>query len=286
MVTLKKGEVTAKIVEVGAELKSFNIAGKEYLWHGDSQSWGNSTLVLFPVCGGLKDNRFTFKGKSYNMPKHGFGWIKTYSIENQTEDSVTFLLTEDEETLKIYPFHFEFRVSYKIEGEGLKVAYDCKNTGTGEMYFATGAHEGYYTPEGIEEYDVIFPQKETIDNMMAAGEVMSRTLKERIITESEFLPLYEDHYVFDGSLVIDNMKSRSCNLRNRRTGKEIHIEFPGYDYFLFWHKHGAPYICLEPWGCLPDFEDTDYDIAKKGGMIKLEPGENHTYRHSFTVVKR
>jgi len=74
MITLTNGSWGAKISEMGAELKSLaNLAtGQEHIWNGDPAWWNGSAPVLFPVIGGLKDGAYSFEGKQYKLPSHGF----------------------------------------------------------------------------------------------------------------------------------------------------------------------------------------------------------------------
>ncbi len=283
MITIKNDILTASISELGAELRSLVKNGKEYIWEGNPEVWGNAAIILFPICGGLKDDKYTLAGKEYSLKKHGFAKNKYFSVEELTEDAVTLLLTDDKETRAQYPFKFEFRVIFKLIGDKLEVLYKVKNLSEDTMYFSVGAHEGYATPEGVEEYDIIFPQEETLNATMLDGNLLSKK-KIPIIKESRFLPLYDKYFLID-ALVFEDLKSRSVTLRNRKSGKSVTVEFPDCDYFLLWHKHSGGYICLEPWSGIPDRHGSDYDITKKDGITALESGKEYINTHSITVTE-
>ena len=53
-----------------------------------------------------------------------------------------------------------------------------------------GSHEGYFAPEGVEDYDVVFPQKETLDSFVLCGTVLSNQ-KISVIRDQNYLPIYE-----------------------------------------------------------------------------------------------
>ena len=114
MITLKNEFLTASFNEVGAELKSLVFGGKEYIWEGRSEIWAGSCPILFPICGGLKDDKYTFNGKEYTLQKHGYARFKTFEIENKTDTSVVFLHKSDDETKKSFPFDYELRVIYTL----------------------------------------------------------------------------------------------------------------------------------------------------------------------------
>lgn len=279
MITLKNETMVVEIAELGAEIKSVKKNGVENMWCGDPAIWGKTAPVLFPICGGLKDDKFIFEGKEYHLAKHGFALEKIFAVEKATETEAVFVLFSDEETKKGYPFDFEFRVMFKLSGEDLFVTYSVKNTGTGKMYFSFGSHEAFATPEGIEDYDVIFPEKETLSACYLYGAQLGAGTYP-IIKDSNVLPLYDKYFIID-ALPFAGIKSRSATLRNRKTGRSITVDFPDKPYFVLWHKHLAPYICLEPWNGIPDYYDSDYDITKKPGILELESGK--TYENTHTL---
>ena len=279
MITLKNETMVVEIAELGAEIKSVKKNGVENMWCSDPAIWGKSAPVLFPICGGLRDDKFIFEGKEYNLAKHGFASLKLFKVEEVSETEAVLVLFSDEETKKGYPFDFEFRVMFKLSGEDLFVTYSVKNTGTGKMYFSFGSHEALATPEGIEDYDIIFPEKETLNALYLYGAQIGEG-SYPIIKDSNVLPLYDKYFIIDG-LVFDSLKSKSATLRNRKTGRSITIDFPNKPYLVLWHKHSAPYICIEPWSGIPDYYNSDYDITKKPGITKLESGKTYECTHTL-----
>ena len=151
------------------------------------------------------------------------------------------------------------------------------------MYFSIGSHEGYSTPDGIENYDVIFPQNETLYTTHLDGSLIEDN-KMIIIKDCDRIPLYDKYFIVD-ALVFKDLKSKSATLRNRKTGRAIKVEFPGADYFLLWHPHGAPFICMEPWSGIGDGVYSNYDITKKEGIITLEAGKTFERAHTITILE-
>lgn len=283
MITLKNEFLTASFNEVGAELKSLVFSGKEYIWEGRSEIWAGSCPLLFPICGGLKDDKYTFNGKEYTLQKHGYARFATFEIEKINENSVIFLHKSDIDTKKSFPFDYELRVIYTLIDKTLRVDYSVKNLTDGTMYFSIGSHEGYYTPEGIEDYDVIFPQNETLNAYVLYGNLLSNQ-QLPIIKDSNILPLYDKYFTVD-ALVFKDLKSKSATLRNRKTGKAIRVDFPDTDYFLLWHKPNSPYMCLEPWSGIQDIVGSSYDITEKEGIIPLKSGEEYKNSHTLSIIE-
>ncbi|MBR4073224.1 MAG: aldose 1-epimerase family protein [Clostridia bacterium] len=217
------------------------------------------------------------------MPKNGYIRFKTFELENKTDDSVVFLHKSDNETKEQFPFDYELRVIYTLNEKTLKVDYSVINKTEDTMYFSIGSHEGYYTPEGIEDYDVIFPQNETLNAYVLYGNLLSNQ-QLPIIKDQNYLPLYDKYFTVD-ALVFKDLKSKSATLRNRKTGKAVKVDFPDDKYFLLWHKPNSPYICLEPWDGIQDIVDSSFDITEKEGIISLDAKSEYNHTHSITIVE-
>ncbi len=279
MVTLENGIIKVEILEKGAEIRRVTVNGEERFWNGDPSFWTGVAPVLFPNCGGMRDGRFTVYGQEYKIPKHGFAKNMDFILERKSGNSATFLLTETDETLKCYPWRFEFRIKYTLVAASLKVEYSVKNNSQNAMYFALGSHEAYSCPEGVEDYDIIFERKETLKSVQVENGILSRKT-ETVLFDSDTLPLYNKYFVVD-ALVLTDLKSRFVTLRNRKNGKEVSVSFPDCSYLLIWTMPEAPFVCIEPWTAPPSYLDEGHEISLKEGMTELSAGEN--YKNSHTI---
>ncbi len=282
MITLHNEILTIKIAKRGAELKSLIKDGVEYIYPPQSAIWGKSAPLLFPICGSVKDDTYTHKGKTYHIGKHGFAQFMTYDVEEISEDRVVFLLRENEETLSQYPFAFALRVIYELKENTLRVTYSVTNPSDEEMYFSIGAHEGYYTPEGIEDYDIHFECPITLDHTPLLGP-LTTDLRIRMLTEGTTLPMYEKYFLID-ALVFENFPVHTLTLRNRKNGRGVKVDFPFAKNLLLWHKPSAPYLCIEPWAGIPDRLGTGYELAEKEDIISLAPTCEYRGEHTITIL--
>ena len=272
--------IKTTISTMGAELISVKKNGIEKIWIGTPDVWPCHAPILFPICGGLKDDKYIYESKEYTLQKHGYGRFTEFEVESKSAEKAVFLHRFNEETLKQFPFEYELRVIYTLEGSALKVDYNVKNLSNKEMYFSVGAHEGYYCPEGIEEYSVIFDKPEVLDSSILNGNLLEYN-KTNVGENVCELPLKYEYFSVD-ALVFLNLKSKKVSLKNNKTGDVVGLEFENHNFFLLWTKPGANYICLEPWCGCPDFVDSDYEFKNKMGIIKLSGKTETTKTHRIS----
>ena len=278
-ITISNEFLNVTINSLGAEVESVKKLGKEMLWEGNPDIWAGHSPILFPICGGLKDDKFIFEGIEYNLPKHGFAKHLEWEVEFAEKEKAVFLLSWSEETLKVYPFRFELRAIFTIEKTTLKVEYKIKNLSDTDMYYSIGAHEAYACPGGIENYTIEFEKQEDLKSLSLEGPLLDGG-KFSVKENTNELALSKDLFTVD-SLIFDDLKSRKVWLKNNESKEKIEIEFKDFGYMLLWTIPGAEYICIEPWCGIPDFVTSDYDITTKPGIIKVAKGETSVKTHSM-----
>jgi len=281
-VTIKSDDIAIAISTKGAELQSVTgKGGTQFLWHGDEKFWTGRSPLLFPICGALKDDKYIFNNTEYHLKKHGFAMNCIFSVEDITDDKAVFLHQSNDETLKDFPFNYRLWVIYTLRGNTLNVEYKVENASDKTMYFSIGAHEGYYCPEGIEQYSIIFEQPETLKNCVLENHLLTGETT-TILENDTVLNLNYEYYKTIDTLVFKNLNSKSVTIKHKNSKKQATINFDGFPYLLFWTIPNAPYLCIEPWCGIPDSSDTDYDITKKEGILTLKAGEKLTKTHTVS----
>lgn len=281
MVYLHNEDLKVKINEKGAEIKSvITNDGRECIWSGDPAYWDESAPVLFPICGRLRDNKYIYGGKEYTLLSHGFAKEMVFKVEQTTDTTAVFMLSETEETMKNYPFAFELRIKYELNGNSIKVTYKVDNKNKKNMYFSIGAHEGYMCEGGIEDYYIEFDKKVTLDAYTVVGPIINHETY-RVLENSNILQLKNDYFTVD-ALVMKNINFDALTIKRKGDNKmNARVEFPGFPNLLIWTIPGAPYICIEPWHGIPDSTDTNYIFETKECIEKLAEGESFTCSHSL-----
>ena len=86
MFTIQNELLTISVDAKGAELNSIFHRQHQlnYLWNGNPLFWAKHSPILFPIVGTLKNNQYTFEGKSYQMGRHGFARDATFSVSAQS----------------------------------------------------------------------------------------------------------------------------------------------------------------------------------------------------------
>ncbi|WP_367183296.1 hypothetical protein [Christiangramia sp.] len=186
---MKKHSIENQLLRItiqgtGAELCSIlnKENNKEYIWQADPSIWGSHAPNLFPIIGALKNGKYHFEGKEYKIPKHGFiRNNKNMRLKEKSENHLVFELLYSEETLKIYPFKFDFRITFTLNEKRLEVTHHIINLDQKSIYFSLGGHPAFniqhYENENIEDYSLVFDQKMELDTYLLneAGLITSET---------------------------------------------------------------------------------------------------------------
>ncbi len=281
IITLKNEFLTVDISTKGAEIQKIEKNGVNYLWSGDPSVWACKAPILFPICGGLRYDKYTYGGKEYTLPKHGFAKLSEFEVAEESDMEAVFKISGNPDYDENYPFSYDFLVKYALTGNSLKVTYEVVNKDDKTMYFSVGAHEGYATKGGIEDYSIVFDKEETLDSYILDGNLLEHNTI-RIMENSKVLPLKYDFFKVD-AIVFKNINSRKVTLKHNLSDYALSVEFPGHDFFVLWTKPGAEYICIEPWCGVQDPVDSDLNIVRKEGIVSLDAGKNFEATHIITV---
>jgi len=261
----------------GAELQSIfhKEHHLEYMWSGDATFWGKKSPVLFPIVGGLKNNTYFYRHKQYALNRHGFARESNFSVTHQTENSITFSIVSNEQTLQVYPFHFSFSVQYHLDKNRLSVQYIVENTGVDYMYFSVGAHPAFKVPLiDILNYTDFYLSFNKAENQgrwpLSANGLIEK--KQIDILNGNQLSLTKKLFYGD-ALVFKKLLSNTIAIRSDKTKHGLEVQFDDFPFMGIWSAKDANFVCIEPWCGIADNADTNQDITQKEGINILNSKE-------------
>jgi len=278
MYTLDNGILKVEVESKGAELQSLvhTGSGVEYLWNGDPAFWAKRSPVLFPIVGSLKNNTYFHKGKSYQLPRHGFARDREFHVEKQTPKEIIFLLRSDEETMKDYPFQFEFRIRYQISGAELSTEYQVLNTGNDIMLFSVGGHPAFRLPltpdTQFSDYYLRFDETENLSRwpISSEGLILPRPLP--VLEDANRINLKKSLFYQD-ALVFKYPASSDISLLSPKTTHGLVFQCGEFPFLGIWSAKDADFICLEPWCGIADAVNSDQQLERKEGIERAVPGK-------------
>ena len=286
MIELKSDDLQVEFQSLGGALSSIKDKdGVEYLWQGDPTYWSGQAPVLFPICGSVRNDTVLYdqedgsqvKGK---IPRHGLVRKKEFELVNQTENSVTFAIEDDEEMYANYPYHFRLEITYTVTGKTIRTQYEIYNKEAEKsMSYFIGGHPGFNCPlledEVYEDYYLEFEKPETCTVPKPFPETGMLDFKDRSswLENQKEIDLNYDLFNYD-AVTLDNLESRSVSLKSRKHDKGLKLHFNEFPNLIVWSTlNKGPFIALEPWsGLSTSLEERDRLEDKKGVKV-LKPGD-------------
>ena len=286
VIEVKSDQLTVQFKTLGGALSSIKDRDCiEYLWQGDATYWSGQAPVLFPICGSLREDTAFYshadgtetKG---SIPRHGLVRKNEFDLVDQTENSVTFAIEDDENTYQNYPYHFRLEITYLVTGKTVRTQYKIFNKETSKvMPFFIGGHPGFncllLDDEVYEDYYLEFEKEETCSVPRPFPETGLLDFQDRspwLVSQKE-VDLSYDLFSVD-AVTLDELQSRTIALRSRKHDKGLKVNFQEFPNLIIWSTlNKGPFIALEPWsGLSTSLEEGDHLEDKKNVRL-LEPGQ-------------
>ena len=286
--TIDNGRLQITVNQTGAELSSLiNLStGREYIWQADPAVWGSSAPNLFPIIGMLKNGETEIDGEKYRIPKHGMvRHNDRLELFERSENHLIFRMCWNEETLKTYPYKFEFHLDFRLRNEHLIVYHRVVNLDDKPMYFNLGGHPAFRVPhfdnERYSDYFLRFEHDETAARHSVTPDgTISHATRPVPWKDGNILPLTHDLFAAD-ALVFRDLNSRSVVLESAVNGPVLKVDYAGWTHLGVWAKPDGDFVCIEPWIGMADFEDSDGVFKHKEGIVELAAGQ--TYEMSYDI---
>lgn len=289
-IKITSGENYAVLGLDGAMLNSLNKNNTEYLWQGDAKYWAGQAPVCFPITGVLPNGEMQAFGKRCTMKRHGVARINPFEVLEQHKNSVTFVQRSDENTRRDFPFDYELKIKYTINGDTVTNEYTVTNTGEDKLPFVIGGHPAFNCPlsngEKFEDYKVVFDKNITKPCLRPNHHTGLVNVYENFdeMHGGDTLSLVHELFEEKDALIFENCEAKSATLIGK-SGKGVKIEFQDMNNLLIWSAVGnAPFVALEPWTGLASCNDEDGLFEHKRGMTVLEKDETASFKFKITMI--
>jgi galactose mutarotase-like enzyme len=228
------------VPERGGIITSWQVQGHELLYL-DAERFSHPELtvrggipILFPICGNLPDNLYSYEGQSYHLKQHGFArdlpW-RVAASQTETAAALTLELTSNDQTRQGYPFEFQLLFTYELEGQSLTLRQRHTNLSERPMPFASGLHP-YFTVGNKAQLQFEIPASQYQD--------------QRNQTQHPFSGF--DFEVDEIDVAFRSLSRQSAQVTDPERGLRLTLDYDSaYSTLVFWTIKGKDYYCLEPW---------------------------------------
>ncbi|MBN1467591.1 MAG: aldose 1-epimerase family protein [Fusobacteriaceae bacterium] len=277
----KLNGIEIEVESKGAELKVLKRDGQEFMWDANPKYWGKTSPVLFPFVGGSKDNKYSYEGVEYPMGRHGFARDNEFELVENGANNLKFLYKWNEESLKVYPFKFEFYINYVLTENGVNLEYTISNKEEENLYFSLGTHPAFALDKyDIKDYYIEFSEKETLELYILDGLTVANETKP-FLNDEKVIKITEGLFAND-ALVFKNPKSDYLSIKNIHDNFEVKVSLKDFPWLGIWAPEGASFLCLEPWCGVADFSNHDGNLVNKVAVNKIAKGEE--FKRTMEII--
>lgn len=247
--------------ERGGIVTSWQVKGQE-IFYLDQDRFADPSLsvrggipILFPICGNLPSDRYTYDHQTYNLKQHGFARDLAWEVREQTATSASLALSSSEATLRCYPFEFDIIFSYRLVGHRLEIHQHFHNRGAGYMPFSVGLHPYFQTQD-----------KSRLQLEIPAGQGWDQKHQLAIALEDAF-----DFNRDEIDLAFRPVTRQEARVTDPSRNLQITIGYDQpYSTLVFWTLKGKDFYCLEPWSAPRNALNTGEDLTHLAPGSSLE----------------
>ena len=261
------------IPERGGLITRWQVAGQDMLYFDadrfadPSKSVRGGIPILFPICGNLPEDQYTWAGATYTLKQHGFArdlpWVVRDRAVEADAVALTLELTSTDQTRRQYPFDFRLRFTYRLQGAHLTLVQTFENRSDRPMPFATGLH----------------PYFQVQDKVALQFDLPATTYLDHLTQADASYPGHFDFQQAEIDLALRPLSAQTATMRDPQQGTQLTLQWSDdYRALVFWAVQGKDYYCLEPWTALRNALNTG------DHLLTLAPGDSHTATVTFSVA--
>ncbi len=247
---------------------------QDIVWQNKPEIWKYQTPFLFPKIGSLNPNQYHVGENQYKLENHGFFRTSELSVEKHEDNSITFYLTDNEETLSKYPYQFEIKLIYTLENKSLHIKFEIKNKDKKVMPFELGYHPAFNINRYLDT-KVVFPtQFVERYSYLNKPELRVRRRTRNVIHIAQRF--------FDrrGTLIYKGIKTPYVLVT---PNYKLQFESTDFDYLAIW-SNNEEFVCVEPWTHLPDLFENKVNWVDRDNITRLASNESKVYTLTLTLL--
>ena len=278
---LKNEKLTVRFDTKGAEMISLknNKNGQEYLWCADAKFWGRHSPVLFPFVGRVRDGKYRYENKEYQISQHGFARDMEFTCISQEPEEIWFGLDATADTKEKYPFEFRLEIGYHLEQDTVSVMWKVLNQEKErEMYFSIGAHPAFMCPlkegEKQSDYSICMDKEDEVEYFFINVESGLMLDDKKQLKLSHGCHRLEEGFFDESAYIIEDSQVQKISLLDPENKPYITVNFQA-PLVGVWSPEGknAPFVCIEPWYGRCDRQNFAGTLEEREWGNKLAPGE-------------
>lgn len=275
MNSLNNEKLSLQLTNKGGEMASLTYKGMDILYKGDGPYWSGKNPTLFPFISSPNAKQYTYEGNTYPCRNHGLIRYATLDTVIDDGEEVTMRLLSNEETLKEYPFNFEYKITYKLDDNKVLINYEITNKDNKTMPFTFGLHPGFIVRD-FSKMELIFNEDET------ATLFNQKDRSESICKLGTYKNFLEDLAKLD-TVIFKNLKSKFVTLKMPEYS--INVDMSKFKYLALWTADPkSNYICIEPWLSINDIKPSNNPFDSKFELEYIEPNETYKIDYYFEII--
>jgi len=265
------GDLLRIVPERGGLISGWRCAGEEVVYLDlerfldPAQSVRGGFPVLFPITGGLPDNRLILPQGEFQLGQHGFARQQPWRLEALADGrGVQLQLTDNEETLKSYPFSFLLTMAVRLAPGALEISTIVENRSNVTMPFSFGLHP-YFNLSSLEGVRLEGLPDQCLNHLTMA-EAATAEQMERLATGIDLLV----------------QPTGPVRLVDEAAGTTLELQLTHpLDLVVLWTEPPRPMVCMEPWSA------PRQALLSGDRKLELSPGESTTLhtRYQFTTTE-
>jgi aldose 1-epimerase len=263
----------------------------------------SGTPILFPFPNRIRDGRFSWDGKDYQLPRndhehvnaiHGFVFDRPWRVVDRGADAASAWVTgefRDSADAPDWPADFEVRVTYRLLPSALRIEARVSNPDSRPLPFGLGYHPYFRMPlvpnSSTAECTVQGNAREVweLQRFLPTGTRRPPEDSRDLTTPRPFTVLRLDdvYTTLDGAPVVGGLRVLGA-VRQPSYGVELRmLADPKFRELVLFTPAHRQAVCLEPYTCTTDAVNLQPRGIDAGWRV-LHPGETWSGDVMFEVA--